>query len=132
MGNTSSTMPRSASNAGLMASRRSIATYRWSNVPVEAIEAGEKQAQTVFSKYLRRTRGDDKSEIIVSHGNLIRYLATRALNGSAEGWFRMETFNCGITEIVIDSDGRLSLVACNDVSHLPADLVTAGIPKRVT
>src|SRR6476660_6108194 len=41
------------------------------DVPVELIQAGEKQAAAAFSKYLC-TRDDDKNEIIVSHGNLIR------------------------------------------------------------
>ena len=94
------------------------------------IQAGEKQAAAVYSKYLRAARGRDKHEIIVSHGNVIRYLACRVLRGSADGWFRMETFNCGITEIVVESDGRLSLASYNDVGHLPAELVTGGVPAR--
>src|SRR5439155_2583567 len=101
------------------------------NVPVEVIQAGEKQAATAFSKYLRPTHRGDKSEIIVSHGNVIRYLASRVLDGSPDTWLRMRTFNCGITEIAIEPDGRLWLVSYNDVGHLPAQLLTAGVPAHV-
>lgn len=101
----------------------------FANVPVELIQAGEKQAATAFSKYLRPTHRGDKSEIIVSHGNMIRYLASRVL-GSPDTWLRMRTFNCGITEIAIEPDGRLWLVSYNDVGHLPAQLITAGVPTR--
>ena len=101
----------------------------FANVPAELIQAGEKQAASVFSKYLCPTRAGDKHEIIVSHGNMIRYLAARVL-GSPDSWLRMRTFNCGITEIAIESDGRLWLVSYNDVGHLPAEFITAGVPRR--
>jgi broad specificity phosphatase PhoE len=101
------------------------------NVPVEIIEAGEKQAAAAFSKYLRPSPGDDKNEIIVSHGNLIRYLASRVLGGSPDSWLRMRTYNCGITEIEIESDGRPWVVSHNDVGHLPAEFITAGVPRRL-
>ena len=106
-----------------------LASPTFANVSVELIQAGEKQAAAAFSKYLCPTLGGDKTEIIVSHGNLIRYLAARVL-GSPDTWLRMRTFNCGITEIAIESDGRLWLVSYNDVGHLPADFITAGIPRR--
>jgi len=100
------------------------------DVPMELIQAGEKQAAAAFSKYLSPTRAEDKNEIIVSHGNLIRYLASRVLGGSTESWLRMRTFNCGITEIAVESDGRLWLVSHNDVGHLPSELITEGTPRR--
>jgi broad specificity phosphatase PhoE len=107
-----------------------LASPTFTDVPVELIQAGEKQAAAAFSKYLCPTRGGDKNEITVSHGNLIRYLASRVLGGSPDSWLRMRTFNCGITEITIGSDGRLWLVSYNDVGHLPAELITAGVPQR--
>jgi broad specificity phosphatase PhoE len=105
-----------------------LASPAFASVPVELIQAGEKQAAAAFSKYLGPTPEVDKTEIIVSHGNLIRYMAGRVL-GSPESWLRMRTFNCGITEIAIESDGRLWLVSYNDVGRLPAEFVTAGIPR---
>jgi broad specificity phosphatase PhoE len=99
------------------------------DVPLELIQAGEKQAAAAFSKYLC-TRGDAKNEIIVSHGNLIRYLASRVLGSATDSWLRMRTFNCGITEIAVESDGRLWLVSHNDVGHLPSEFITEGIPRR--
>lgn len=37
-----------------------------------------------FAKYFKTTRGKDRHEIIVSHGNLIRYLAARVLAESGD------------------------------------------------
>ena len=99
------------------------------NVPEELIQAGEKQAATAFSKYLRPARGHDRHEIIVTHGNMIRYLVSRILGGSPDSWLRMRTLNCGITEMAVESDCRIWLVSYNDVGHLPADLITEGVPR---
>ena len=65
-----------------------------------------------------------------SHGNLIRCLVSGVLGGSPDIWLRMRAFNCGITEIAVESDGRLWLVFYNDDGHLPAELITAGVPQR--
>jgi probable phosphoglycerate mutase len=99
------------------------------NVPEERIQAGEKQASTAFSRYLRPAR-QDRHEIIVTHGNMIRSLVSRVLGGSPDLWLRMRTLNCGITEVAVESDGRMWLVSYNDVGHLPADLITEGVPGR--
>ena len=99
------------------------------NVPAELIQAGEKQALTAFSTYLRPAKKQDRHEIIVTHGNVIRYLVSKVLSGSPDSWLRMRTLNCGITEVAVDSDGRMWLVSYNDVGHLPADLITEGVPR---
>ena len=99
-----------------------------SAVPAEHLEAGRKQAEGVFEKYLSAS-ADRKAEIIVSHGNIIRFLTARVL-GSSDHWFRMRTFNCGVTELDIDSGGRMWVVSYNDVGHLPAYLITEGLPSR--
>ena len=97
------------------------------NVPVEVIDAGQRQAESVFDRYFLPSN-EDRHDIIVSHGNMIRYLTARAL-GNANSWFRMRTSNCGITELDIESDGRMWVVSYNDVGHLPAHLITAGLPS---
>ena len=94
--------------------------------PAELVEAGKRQADSVFAKYLRPS-DQDSNVIIVSHGNVIRYLAACVL-GDPSCWLRMRTSNCGITELVIESDGRMWVVSYNDVGHLPVNLVTAGMP----
>ena len=95
----------------------------------ERLRVGEQHAAAAFAKYFRPTRGEDKHEIVVSHGNLIRYLVSRILTDSGDGWVRMRTLNCGISEVAIDSDGRIQLASYNDVGHLSPTLTTAGVPS---
>jgi serine/threonine-protein phosphatase PGAM5 len=102
----------------------------FADAPRELLKEGQEQAERAFSEYLRPTEGDDSSDIIVSHGNLIRYLVVRVLRASPQSWLRMKTSNCGVTEIAVEPDGRLWLVTYNDVGHLPREFTTAGMPAR--
>ena len=60
----------------------------------------------------------------MTHGNLLRYLVCRALDLPPERWTNFEINNCGITEILIEHDGRMQLVSHNDTGHLPSYLKT--------
>jgi serine/threonine-protein phosphatase PGAM5 len=107
-----------------------LPSLTFNQVPREHIQDGKAQAAEAFSEYLDSALAGEPNVIIVSHGNLIRYLAARVVRSSHDGWLRMRTFNCGITEIAVEADGRLWLVTYNDVGHLPAQLVTAGLAQR--
>ena len=97
-----------------------------SDAPAERIEAGKRQAESVFETFCA-TSDQETHDIIVSHGNIIRYLTARVL-GDANVWCRLRTLDGGITQLEIASDGRMWVVSYNDVGHLPAHLITAGMP----
>jgi len=63
-------------------------------------------------------------EIVVCHGNVIRYFVARALQLPPQVWLRMATYNCGITHLMIRPNGRCSLVSFGDTGHLPLDKTT--------
>ncbi len=88
------------------------------------LSPGKIQAEKAFDKYLKPARGDDKHEIIVSHGNLIRYFVCRILQAPPESWAEMDTNNCGISQVQIQSNGAIRLVSYNSVGHLPRHLIT--------
>merc|ERR1712013_969523 len=66
----------------------------------------------------------DSYDLLVCHGNVIRYFVCRALQFPPEGWLRMSVANCGITWISIRPTGRVSLRGLGDVGHLPSDMIT--------
>ncbi len=92
---------------------------------------GKQQAEKAFDRYFRRTRGEDKHEIIVTHGNLIRYFVCRVLRVSPKAWGNMDMCNCGISQILLRPDGRMILVSHNDVSHLPEHLITSLVGDQL-
>ena len=97
----------------------------FAQVPVEDIVQDRKQAEEAFVRYFKRARGKDKHEIVVSHGNLIRYFVCRVLQIRPEAWGSMDMGNCGISKVLIKSDGWMILVSHNDVGHLPHRLITS-------
>ncbi len=97
----------------------------------ESIARDKAQAEKAFDKYFKRAQGEDKHEIVVSHGNLIRYFICRVLQVRTEGLGNMDMCNCGISEVFIKPDSQMTLVSHNDVSHLPEHLITSLIGPRL-
>jgi serine/threonine-protein phosphatase PGAM5 len=60
-------------------------------------------------------------EVIVCHGNVIRYFFCRALQLPPEAWLRMSVFNCSITYIVLRPNGLVSARMMGDIGHLDYD-----------
>lgn len=92
--------------------------------PEEARQGGER-AEEAYGRYFKPAQGEDKHEIVVCHGNLIRYLVSRALGAEPETWLRMGTLNCGISLVQVAS-GWTTVMSFNDSGHLPMDKRTAN------
>ena len=89
-------------------------------VTSEETARAREQAEEAYGRYFKRARGKDKHEIVVCHGNLMRYFVSRALEVEPETWVRMGIFNCGISQVRISP--RWTEVVChNDSGHLPED-----------
>mmetsp|Transcript_159567 Transcript_159567/g.281703 ORF Transcript_159567/g.281703 Transcript_159567/m.281703 type:complete len:363 (+) Transcript_159567:94-1182(+) len=63
-------------------------------------------------------------EIIVCHGNVIRYFVMRTLQLPPEAWLRLRGDNCGITELIIRPNGSVTLARFADTGHLPIEMQT--------
>ncbi len=92
-------------------------------IPPRTIAEGKKQADRAFARFFKKTK-TTRTELIVCHGNIIRYFVARALGVPGTTWRKMAIFHASITEIRIHSDGRAVLFSYNDVAHLPPRLRT--------
>jgi len=78
-----------------------------------------------FSKYfIPSPDEEDRNDIIVCHGNVIRYFVTKVLKVETMSWLQMTTGNCGLTVVRIKPDGSMKLVSFNDMGHIPPNLRT--------
>jgi serine/threonine-protein phosphatase PGAM5 len=93
-------------------------------VPSEVMKRGKDQADRAYRRYFRRAAGRDRWELLVCHGNLIRYLVCRALALGSYAWCSLGSAHCGITVIRILTSGEIVLESYNDTGHLPARLRT--------
>jgi serine/threonine-protein phosphatase PGAM5 len=97
----------------------------WSEMEnVEQLQTDFEQARQAWEKYFIPAKGKDRYDIIVSHGNLIRYFVMRALQVPPENWVNTDIYNCSICEITIETNGRPMLVSHNDSGHLHTDQLT--------
>jgi len=66
----------------------------------------------------------DRYELIVCHGNVIRYSLLRALQLPVQAWLRLAVQNTGISHLIIRPTGNVSLYTLGDVGHLSKELIT--------
>ena len=78
-----------------------------------------------FVRYFKRPRSGERHELLVAHGNIIRYLVRRAMGDPVAKWLKMNITQCGLTVIAIGPRrGRVVLMSFNDVGHLPPEMRT--------
>ena len=84
------------------------------------------QLDRLFAEHFRPAQGATRNELLVCHGNVIRYLVTRALGVDTLAWLEMSPGHASITKIRVEADGRFKVIALGDVGHLPPSMLTGA------
>jgi serine/threonine-protein phosphatase PGAM5 len=63
-------------------------------------------------------------DIVVCHGNVIRWFVTRILDVDPAAWLGMSIANCSLTVVQVRADGSTKLIAFADSGHLPYSMTT--------
>ncbi len=88
------------------------------------VAACEANLAAAWDRIFRHAGGTDAHDIVVCHGNVIRWFVTRALEVDNEAWLGMSIANCSLTVIQVKPDGSCKLVAFADAGHIPPDMQT--------
>ena len=80
--------------------------------------------QAAWAKYMRPSPEADAHDVLVCHGNVIRWMVCRALGLDTKRWSTMDIGNGSITVIAVRSDGMTRLAVFSDVGHLPVEKQT--------
>ena len=72
-----------------------------------------------WTHYAQPVPGAPRNDLLVCHGNVIRWFVCNALGVDTNQWTRMEITNASLTVITIKSDGTARLEIFNEVAHLP-------------
>ncbi|MGD9548875.1 MAG: histidine phosphatase family protein [Candidatus Krumholzibacteriia bacterium] len=92
--------------------------------PGEAAEC-EANIEAGWARIFRPAAGPgDEHDIVVCHGNVIRWFVTRALEVDPHAWLGMSIANCSVTVIQVRADGALKLVSFADSGHVPWSMTT--------
>lgn len=94
------------------------------------LEAAEAQLNAAFAKYFVPAKDADQDDILVCHGNVIRYLVTKALGVDTRAWLGMSVAHCSLTIIQVNAQGGCKVLAVGDVGHIPANLVSGLVSGR--
>jgi serine/threonine-protein phosphatase PGAM5 len=90
---------------------------KW-DTPGEA-DSAQAQLEAAWAKYARpSTTSDPLHQILVCHGNVIRWFVTRTLGVDTRQWAQMEAANGGITVIAIRPDGTTRLLIYDEIAHI--------------
>lgn len=92
----------------------------------EDMAAAEAQLNAAFAKYFVPAKERDESDLLVCHGNVIRYLVTKALGVDPQAWFGLSVAHCSLTVIQVKPDGSCKVLSVGDAGHIPPNL-TSGL-----
>ena len=92
----------------------------------EELAACKAQLDRLFAEHFKPAQGAERTEMYVCHGNVIRYLTTRALGVDTSAWLEMSLGHASITRIRVEADGRFKVIAVGDVGHIPPNLLTGA------
>jgi serine/threonine-protein phosphatase PGAM5 len=92
------------------------------------LAAAEAQLDQAFGTFFAPARGSDQHDILVCHGNVIRYLVTKALGVDTKAWLGFSVAHCSLTVIQVAPDGTCKVLAVGDAGHIPQNL-QSGIAK---
>lgn len=79
----------------------------------------KRQADRAFKQIFTFSKRNS-TELVVCHGNIIRYFICKALGINTELWLSMDIKQCGISSIQLNSKTReMKVMAHNDLGHIP-------------
>lgn len=91
-----------------------------------SLSACKQQLDTAFAKFFTPAAGANRNDILVCHGNVIRYLTTKALGVDPQAWVAMSVAHTSMTIIEVLGNGTFRVVAVGDMGHVPATLQSWG------
>lgn len=83
--------------------------------------------EAAFRQYIYRadkSQTRDSVDILVAHGNILRYMIIRALQFPRNAWMRMFLPHASISKLDILADGTVTLSQFGDSGHIPPEYVT--------
>jgi serine/threonine-protein phosphatase PGAM5 len=82
-------------------------------------DSAEARLERAWARYVRPSLDGDAHDVLVCHGNVIRWMTCKALGVDTKQWATMDIGNGSLTVILVRADGTARLVEYSDVGHIP-------------
>ena len=89
------------------------------NEKPEDIAACDSARAVAWQRYFAPTPDHDTYDLLVCHGNVIRWTMMRAVGADTKNWLNLDGANCGLTIIAVRPEGTTRLVMYSDVGQIP-------------
>ena len=89
-------------------------------------KACKEKLDAAFAKFFTPASGAHRNDVLVCHGNVIRYLTTRALGVDTQSWIAMSVAHTSVTIVQILGNGTYRVIAVGDTGHVPPTLQSWG------
>lgn len=99
------------------------ADYMANAAPGE-IDACEANLTVAWARYMTASPDSNVVDLLVCHGNVIRWFAARAMGADTKRWSSLDVANGSITIISVGPEGASKLAVFSDVAHVPPDQQT--------
>jgi len=94
--------------------------------PAEMKACQDKLDRVFAERFVPSPDERERNDLIVAHGNVIRYLVTKSLGVDTTAWLEMSVHNATLTVIRVEKDGRFKVIALGDSGHLPPSMLTGA------
>jgi broad specificity phosphatase PhoE len=88
----------------------------------EDIAEAEQQVEQAYARFFKLPR-QTRHEVIVCHGNIIRYFICRVMGAPIEAWGGLDIRHTGLSEIILEP-GWNRVASVSDIGHLPPKMWT--------
>jgi serine/threonine-protein phosphatase PGAM5 len=88
----------------------------------EAALACQQQLDAAFANFFVPAAGAAETDVLVCHGNVIRYFVVKALGVDTSHWLQMTVGNASVTVIRVEANGIFQVMSVGDIGHLPPNL----------
>ena len=75
--------------------------------------------EAAWVKYFGASPDGDAHDLLVCHGNVIRWFVNRALANDVRHWTSLDIAHASLTIVAVRPDGTTRLVMHSDVGHIP-------------
>ncbi|MEK7317134.1 MAG: histidine phosphatase family protein [Candidatus Eisenbacteria bacterium] len=101
------------------------------------LAACQASMEAAWRKYFVPSPASDQHDVLVCHGNVIRWFVNRALGNDTRHWTSLDIGHASLTVISVRPDGGTGLIIYSDVGHLPVGRQSWagrgagwGVPKK--
>jgi serine/threonine-protein phosphatase PGAM5 len=92
--------------------------------PGEAADC-EANLLSAWQRIMTPVTGDqDEHDIVVCHGNIIRWYVCQVLKVDPIAWLEMSIANGSVTVMQVRADGSMKLISFADSGHIPWGMTT--------